>query len=592
MQLIRKRVKGQSYWYLVQKGRKNGTVTNVKTIYIGKPERIAQILQEVDTTAADFPKAFRSRELGASAALWAEAEKLSLVDLIDRACGPRRKDASVSYGELLVTAAIHQAIAPRALKSNEKLRTWYESAGLSEFLRLDSTGLDPRRVHEAVSQLRASDIEQMEQEIVDAMVRVHNVSLESLAFDATNFDSYAGSRNPSRLLKRGKAKSKRSNLRILGLGLLVTAEDGLPLLSFVYPGNQHDSRSYRSFLRRLRKRKKTLGLPSTATVVCDGGNISKKVVTEMEADGLHYVARLPIGHCLEADSLRTSDLHPVKGKFGGKVRAKKLTAEVYGKERTVVATYSESMHKSQLPGLERDIRKVKDDLTKLQARLRRQRDGKHRGKSLTTADVRKQADKARERQHMADLFTVSIGGTNAKPTLRFWFKQQAWKDLEECRLGRTAVITTRNRWGLAQIIKELRKQSHAEDAFKGMKDPEWIAALPLRHRTDPMLRLHGFLTVLGQRLSMLVVRRLRLNGVTATVSEALWQLSELRLAKVRYSAVASPLLRRLAESNEIPPDPTPRQDEIVQALGLKKALKLGPTRKPRNEPVCAAESTN
>ena len=248
MQLIRKKIKGHHYWYLVEKGRKNGTVTNVRTIYIGKPERIAQIFQEVDATAADFPKAFRSREMGASAALWAEAKALSLVEVIDQVCGPRRADASVSYGELLVTSAIHRAIAPRALKSTEHLRTWYESAGLSEFLRLDSTGLDPRRGHEALSQLRASDFEQMEEAIVDAMVRVHEVSLDSLAFDATNFDSYAGAGNPSRLLKRGKAKSKRS-LRILGLGLLVTAEDGLPLLSFVYPGNQHDSRSYRSFLR-------------------------------------------------------------------------------------------------------------------------------------------------------------------------------------------------------------------------------------------------------------------------------------------------------------------------------------------------------
>ena len=588
MQLIRKRIKGQSYWYLVEKGRKDGKVTNVRTLYLGKPERIAQLLETADPSDSDFPKAFRSREMGASAALWSEASALSLVEVIDRVCGPRRKDACVSYGQLLVTAAIHRAIAPRALKSTEKLRTWYESAGLSELFPLDATGLDPRRVHEALSQLRATHIEQMEEAIVEAMVRIHDVSLDTLAFDATNFDSYAGSRNPSQLLRRGKAKSKRSNLRILGLGLLVTAEEGLPLLSFVYPGNQHDTKSFRSFLRRLRKRKKVLRLPSTATLVCDGGNISKKVVTEMEADGLHYVARLPTGHCPEADSLRTNELRPVSGDFDGKVRAKKIEAMVYGKKRTVVAVYSESMHKSQLPGLERDSRKAQEDLSKLQERLCRQRAGTHRGKVLTKADVRKRADKARERQYMKDLYSVSIGGTDAAPTLRFTFKKQVWENLEQGRLGRTAVITNRNRWGLTRIVRELREQSHAEDAFRGMKDPEWVAALPLRRRTDPMLRLHAFITVLGQRLSMLVVRRLRLAGVKATVNDALWHLSELRTATVRYNNAASPLLRQLAKATEIPTEPTPRQGEMIRALRLRNVLKLGPTRTPRKRAARAA----
>ena len=35
MQLVTKSVKGHKYWYAVKKGRRGGTVTNVKTIYLG-----------------------------------------------------------------------------------------------------------------------------------------------------------------------------------------------------------------------------------------------------------------------------------------------------------------------------------------------------------------------------------------------------------------------------------------------------------------------------------------------------------------------------------------------------------------------------
>src|SRR5580700_893757 len=115
MQLITKTVKGHKYWYLVQKGRKNGVVTNVRTIYLGSAERLAERLTASE--AANFPCAFDSWEMGASAALWREATALDLVTILDRACGERRQDAAVSYGHLLTLLAIQRAIAPRALKS-------------------------------------------------------------------------------------------------------------------------------------------------------------------------------------------------------------------------------------------------------------------------------------------------------------------------------------------------------------------------------------------------------------------------------------------------------------------------------------------
>jgi transposase len=580
MQIIPKIISGHKYWYLIKKGRKDGVVTNTETTYLGKPERVARLLTDraEDLGKGGFPIGFRSREMGASAALWKEAEALSLVELIDEVCGPRRIDAVISFGQLLVAAAIQRAVAPRGLKSCRKLKEWYKGCGVSDLLEMDATGLDTRRTHEAFSQLNASRIEQMELEIVKKMLQVHDISTDVLAFDATNFDSYAASATTSHLLRRGNAKSKRKNLRILGLGLLVTADDGLPLLSFVYPGNRADVTSFKSFLRRYSQRQKILGIGADATIVCDGGNVSKEVISRLEQARFEYVTRLPTGHAPEIDALETEDLKWLQGKLSGKVRAKKLRAKVYGEKRTAVAVYSTSMHESQMPGLLRDIHKAKKDLEALRKRLDRQREGKGRGKSLTIATARQKAEGCLQRQHMASLFRIEIDGSDAAPVLKYSFDEEAWKKIQKNRLGRTAILTSRKKWSAQKNVETLRGQSHVEEAFKFMKDPDWISATPLMHFRDAMLRIHAFISVLGLLLAKLVLRRLNKGGVEMSMNDALRQLADLKMARLRYGPEAPPLLKAIARTEEVPPDPTPQQRAMIRVLKLKKILKLPPTR--------------
>ena len=352
------------------------------------------------------------------------------------------------------------------------------------------------------------------------------------------------------------------------------------MLSFPYPGNRADVTSFRSFLRRLRQRRQTLALDAETTVVCDGGNISKEVVKLLEAEAMHWVARLPPGHAPQADALSTEQLPVLEGRWEGQVRAKKLQTSVYGKQRTVVAVYSASMHQSQLPGLLRDRRKVEQDLEKLAARIERQRQGKGRGPALTGASTQRLVDKSLERQHMRELYDVKVSDSDSCPTMTYQFQPQAWERLEQYRLGRTVTLTDHQDWDEGRIVECLRKQSYVEDAFRQMKDPEWTSAAPLRHYSDPMLRVHAFISVLALLLSKLVVRRLRQAGVEITVSEGLRQLSELRLARVKFGRDASPELKALARKRCVPPMPTKLQMKMIRILGVAEELKLGPTNKP------------
>ena len=57
----------------------------------------------------------------------------------------------------------------------------------------------------------------------------------------TNFATFIDTGNAKApIAQRGKAKQKRSDLRLVGLGLVVTRDGGIPLPGHAYPGNQPD----------------------------------------------------------------------------------------------------------------------------------------------------------------------------------------------------------------------------------------------------------------------------------------------------------------------------------------------------------------
>ena len=53
---------------------------------------------------------------------------------------------------------------------------------------------------------------------------------------------------PLELARRGKSKEGRHNLRQIGLGLLVSRDNRLPVYYSVYPGNVHDPRQFAAIM--------------------------------------------------------------------------------------------------------------------------------------------------------------------------------------------------------------------------------------------------------------------------------------------------------------------------------------------------------
>lgn len=575
MHLVEKNFDGRRYFYLIEKERRGKRVFTKRTVYIGDRQKLAELLQA--NLNGGLPTSYTSQEVGASLAFATVARELGIEKLIDEVC-PVRAGAS-PWGRQLLLMALHRVLAPRWENGLSNLRESYESSSLAELLPITEASLDNRRLGERLARLTARQVELIESAVVKGVIEHEGIGLDALAFDCTNFDSYAAASTRSRLLKRGHGKSGRS-LRVLGLGLLVTEDGGIPLLTLIYPGNENDVTAFVRFLGGLQRRRASLPLPLNATIAADGGNISKAILHRLESDGkrqLHYVIRLPERHACALSRVASVDLPIIEG-LQGKVRAKKYECPVYGVNRCVVDTYSPRMHRRQLPGLIRDRKKAMADLTHLQRQLQLQRQGLRHVKPITLAALKRRVKKALSREHMQGLFAVQVEPGDAAPSLNFQESEAEWRRLESRVLGRTLLVTSRNDWSAERIVRSSRKQSHNERFFRDAKDPIGASMLPLRHRRDPALRATALVVVLGLLLAKVILRRLQKSGAEVrSVARMLRNLKGIQRGRMHLPKDAPPALRGLAATTWVPSKRTTLQDQMLKALKLESSPFVGTT---------------
>jgi transposase len=365
---------------------------------------------------------------------------------------------------------------------------------------------------------------------------------------------------------------------VMGLGLLASEDDGMPLLTFAYPGNENDINAFGRFLRALDRRRESLELPLDTTVAGDGGNISRQLLLRLEKDPRYYVMRLPCHHLPDLERGKRDELPRLAGKLADKVWAKKRQCSVYGVERTVVDVYSRRMHQRQLPGLHRDRARARADLLELQRLLERQRQGLRRAKPITLRRLKSRVENALSREHMRSLFATTIAKGEGAPTLIFEESEDSWRHLDNYVLGRTLLVTNRSDWAPEQIVWASRVQSHNEHFFRDIKDPGGISMLPLRHRRDRALRAHALIVVLGLILAKVLQRRIKRAGLKApSLASVLDPLKQVQRARLHFPPDAPPALRALAGDAWVPSVRTSRQQELLTALNLATRPELGTT---------------
>jgi len=518
--LVKKKKKHRVYYYLAKSARVNGKPRIVSRKYLGSAEKVAQILTSGEHLPT--PEFSTVLDLGAVLALFDIAERLNMRETIERHVDKREQGLPVS--DTILLAAINRAVMP---KSKNSFYGWYEKTVLYNcFIGADKASLSSQGFWNNMTQLDEMKIRAIEDDITYTVVHNYEISTECLLFDNTNFFTYINTNNPVTLAQRGHSKEKRSDLKIIGLSLMVSPDDNIPLFHEAYPGNKNDSKQFSEIISLLKLRYKKLGKGDcTATLVFDRGNNDEDNVNDILKDvplSFHIVGGLKINQCKELLSIPQKDYKPLQGDKFKQTVAYRTEKTVFGRVFTVVMTYNPQLYISQLQGVNYNIAKCKGKLQELQDSLLKWVHGEvKKGRRPGVKGVTNSVSAILSAEHMKDLFQYEIKQAAGFVTLSFNFNTERFEELKTTVLGKSFLFTDRAEWTNEQIVGAYRSQYHVEEAFKRMKDPKYLTFRPIYHFTDSKIRVHAFYCILALLLASLMNRELANMGYKMSMHQML-----------------------------------------------------------------------
>ena len=549
--LVRKRKQGRDYWYLVESARVGGKPRVVSQRYLGPAERVAELLE-----AQHEPLEARRRFVG-PLALWALAERLGIREALDDVAPKRRQGLSV--GEAIQLVAVNRAHRPC---SKSRVQDWFRETALSRALPLKAEQLQVQRLWDAMDRLSGARIERAEERLARRLCHDFGVRAELLCFDPTNLFTYLDTDTDSELARRGHSKQRRHDLRQVALALLVTRDHQLPLFHETYSGDRPDAPTLRSLTGRLERRARALG-EQQLTLVFDKGCWSAGLADELAAGPYRFVAALQASRYPQLLAVPLRRFRALRGIEG--TSAHRTCGEVSGTERTLLVVHSQEFERTQRRGFQQTLDKARRQLREIKGVLERGRGRR------TRAQLEEKVAEILAPRWVARVLEVEIEGNEGALGLRYQTNRAELRRLERELFGKTLLVTDRDDWSDEEIVSAYRAQNHTEQAFRQLKDPEFLAARPIFHWTDQKIRVHLFCCVLALTLQNLLWREAEQAGIETSPKRLLRELRELCEVELIYAPAGGGAGRpRVVRKLATPPNALAQQ--LVDGLDFGEPL--------------------
>ncbi len=521
--IVGKKRGNQTYYYLVESARVNGKPRIVEQQYLGSAQ---EVMARLSGAPAGSPERTQHKKFGDLAAVWGILERLEVAEAIDAVCGSRRSDAGASVGTYLALATLNRVVAPCSKLAFEP---WWATTAGPRFTKVAVAATDHRRFWDAMHALDTDKLETAERAISTAMVTEFGLDLSALALDMTNFATFIDSANDhAPIAQRGHAKQKRNDLRLVGLGLVVTRDGAIPVASHTYAGNRNDVSQFTTVLDELTTRHGALldhqgggekgggGARQQPTVVFDAGQNSAANFAHLAESGLHFVGSLPPSDFPDLLALPARRRRPVDPEQFPGLSAYDTRALVFGTDRRVVLTHSANLHAKQSAGFDQTLAKATRALNELAATLARGKTRRNRAAVLAAISA------ITGPRWVARVLTTDLSGTTpAKLRLTFQIDPSARDALETEVFGKRLLVTDHDHWAVPEVAAGYRSQNDVESGFRQLKDPHVVGFSPMFHWTDSKIRVHVFYCVLALAVAHLMRRQARQAGLDLSVRELL-----------------------------------------------------------------------
>src|SRR5438445_9361218 len=288
--LYKKVISGKPYWYLREMGWVDGKPKMISERYVGTAADIEALLDAREQTM--LPERTRHLDFGAVAAVWGLLTDLGVAAVIDAHAGARPPGLALSPGTYLALAVLNRVVDPC---SKHAFADWWRTTAADRFTKIAASALDHRRFWDAFHAVPLAALASIEQQLALAVCARFGLDTSSVALDMTNFATFIDTGNDrAPIAQRGKAKQKRADLRLVGLGLVVTRDGGIPLLSHAYPGDRPDVTQFPTLITELLSRyQATHADPAAITLVYDAGQNSADNHQRIEESRIGFVGSLP-----------------------------------------------------------------------------------------------------------------------------------------------------------------------------------------------------------------------------------------------------------------------------------------------------------
>ena len=561
--VVGKKRGGSTYYYLVESARVGGKPRIVSQEYLGTAEELAAAMRG---GGLGLPDRVQHKDFGVAAAAWGMLEDLGVAGLIDAAAGPRRADAGASAGMYLALAALNRLAAPC---SKLRFAEWWATTAAPRFTKIPATVLDHRRFWDAMHAATLEQLEAAGQAITLRAVQASGLDCSSVALDMTNFATFIDTQNKrAPVAQRGKAKQKRADLRLAGLGLVVTRDGGIPLTWHTYPGDKPDVTQFPDMITQLLARYQAVcgrsGVAAEAagmTVVFDAGQNSEANFAHLAAAGLSWIGSVPASDCPDLLALPASARSIVDADRFGQLTACDTRRQAYGAGRRAILTHSPELHQAQAAGFGgTTLAKAGKKLDEMAATLARGRTRRPRDK------VEAEITAITARPWVRRVITWQLTGDQPRDFRLTWQVDAAARTaLEEEIFGKHVLITGHDDWPAAEVIAGYRSQSEAESAFRQMKDTHVVSFSPMFHWTEHNIRVHVFTCVLALQIAHLMRLKARRAGLDLSVRELLRELGGIGETVLLYKGD-----RGRPRAHRMLTETTPVQDKLAQIFSLDR----------------------
>ncbi len=462
--LVKRMIKGHTYYYLVWMKREGKKVVRAKQVYLGTAEKIFGLLSQ------PLPK-FVSYSYGEIALLLRIAEITDFVGITNK-----HLQKVSSIGDYLLLPVINRLLEP---SSKAGITGWYKATCLP-LIWNKKLSLSSQNYWYYLDCLTDEKIETIWKELLLCIRDKLKIEDKTFLFDTTNFFTYIDDHENNKLPKKGRSKQKRNDKNQVSVSLTIGEQSMLPYWFEVYAGNIHDSKHFLDVMPEFQEKARIYD-KEKITLIFDKGNNSPENFEAIK--GYYFIG------ALVKDKIEAKDLLSAKFEFcyknsqGNEIRSVSKETEVYGIKSKIVVSYNEELKKKQLHSLDKKITKTWNKFKEIE------------NHKFTTEKAAFNAliEILPKKENPFD-YKIREEGEKFRILLNLDMKKVAWYELAA---GKNIIFTNHLDWSNEKIIKTYRSMYKLENQFKILHGALLIPLKPVFAWTDQKIKAHIFLCMVA-----------------------------------------------------------------------------------------------